>query len=134
METRKSFDFWLRLDRVVLLEVALKSYRTLYGYTKITRKPSKTGKHGHENGRVNKSRKQSQEKVKLQSKGSQTQSNPWKLKGENGNSSGPLHDGKVRLVISKLSLSSLKLIATSSTEEAQRGVGFALNSLTQQAQ
>ncbi|GJT85555.1 reverse transcriptase domain-containing protein [Tanacetum coccineum] len=44
--------------------------------TKITRKPSKTGKHGHENGRVNKSRKQSQEKVKLQSKGSQTQSNP----------------------------------------------------------
>ncbi|GJT32206.1 ATP-dependent DNA helicase PIF1-like protein [Tanacetum coccineum] len=33
----------------------------------------------------------------------------WKLKGENGNSSGPLNDGKVRLVISKLSLSSLKL-------------------------
>ncbi|GKD01216.1 hypothetical protein Tco_1171490 [Tanacetum coccineum] len=39
----------------------------------------KMGKHGHENGRVNKSRKQSQEKVKLQSKGSQTQSNPVKL-------------------------------------------------------
>ncbi|GJY71087.1 hypothetical protein Tco_0474790 [Tanacetum coccineum] len=30
----------------------------------ITRKPSKTGKHGHENGRVNKSRKPKPEKVK----------------------------------------------------------------------
>ncbi|GJR65460.1 RNA-directed DNA polymerase, eukaryota [Tanacetum coccineum] len=32
--------------------------------SKITRKPSKTGKHGHENGRVNKSRKPKPEKVK----------------------------------------------------------------------
>ncbi|GJT37235.1 hypothetical protein Tco_0937100 [Tanacetum coccineum] len=32
--------------------------------SKITRKPSKSSKHGHENGRVNKSRKQSQEKSK----------------------------------------------------------------------
>ncbi|GKF79263.1 hypothetical protein Tco_0234831, partial [Tanacetum coccineum] len=30
--------------------------------SEITRKPSKTSKNGHENGRVNKSRKQSQEK------------------------------------------------------------------------
>ncbi|GJT82618.1 reverse transcriptase domain-containing protein [Tanacetum coccineum] len=35
--------------------------------SKITRKQSKTGKHGHENGRVHKSRKQSQEKVNPQS-------------------------------------------------------------------
>ncbi|GJX04395.1 hypothetical protein Tco_0190311 [Tanacetum coccineum] len=33
--------------------------------SKITRKPSKTGKHGHENGRVYKSRKPKPEKVKL---------------------------------------------------------------------
>ncbi|GJS41837.1 reverse transcriptase domain-containing protein [Tanacetum coccineum] len=36
--------------------------------SEITRKPSKTSKHGHENGRVNKSRKQSQGKVNPQSK------------------------------------------------------------------
>ncbi|GJW54901.1 hypothetical protein Tco_0098986 [Tanacetum coccineum] len=35
--------------------------------TKITRKQSKTGKHGHENGRVYKSRKPKPKKVKLQS-------------------------------------------------------------------
>ncbi|GKF02869.1 hypothetical protein Tco_0029792, partial [Tanacetum coccineum] len=32
--------------------------------SEITRKPSKTSKHGHENGRVNKSRKPKLEKVK----------------------------------------------------------------------
>ncbi|GJW52361.1 hypothetical protein Tco_0093712, partial [Tanacetum coccineum] len=32
--------------------------------SEITRKPSKTSKHGHENGRVNKSRKPKPEKVK----------------------------------------------------------------------
>ncbi|GKD91620.1 hypothetical protein Tco_1367127, partial [Tanacetum coccineum] len=32
--------------------------------SEITRKPSKTSKHGHENGRVNKSRKLKPEKVK----------------------------------------------------------------------
>ncbi|GKE41531.1 hypothetical protein Tco_1468815, partial [Tanacetum coccineum] len=36
--------------------------------SEITRKPSKSSKHGHENGRVNKSRKQSQEKSNPQSK------------------------------------------------------------------
>ncbi|GJR69364.1 reverse transcriptase domain-containing protein [Tanacetum coccineum] len=36
--------------------------------SEITRKPSKTSKHGHENGRVDKSQKQSQEKSNPQSK------------------------------------------------------------------
>ncbi|GJW80720.1 hypothetical protein Tco_0144695 [Tanacetum coccineum] len=36
--------------------------------SEITRKPSKTSKHGHENGRVNRSQKQSQEKSNPQSK------------------------------------------------------------------
>ncbi|GJW81167.1 hypothetical protein Tco_0145142, partial [Tanacetum coccineum] len=58
----------------------------------------------------------------------------WKLKGENGNSSGPLHDGKVRLVISKLSLSSLKLIATSAMVKAHIVMGFCANLLTKEAQ
>ncbi|GKC50384.1 ribonuclease H-like domain-containing protein, partial [Tanacetum coccineum] len=44
--------------------------------SKITRKPSKTGKHGHENGRVYKSRKQSHEKVNPQSN-SQRKVKPW---------------------------------------------------------
>ncbi|GJT71201.1 hypothetical protein Tco_1030487 [Tanacetum coccineum] len=39
--------------------------------SKITRKPSKTGKNGHENGRVYKSRKQSQEKSNPQSNSGQ---------------------------------------------------------------
>ncbi|GJY55332.1 hypothetical protein Tco_0454447 [Tanacetum coccineum] len=38
--------------------------KTSTDISKITRKLSKTGKHGHENGRVNKSRKPKPEKVK----------------------------------------------------------------------
>ncbi|GJZ21138.1 putative ribonuclease H-like domain-containing protein [Tanacetum coccineum] len=75
----------------------------------ITRKPSKTSKHGHENGK-------------------------WKLKGENGNSSGPLHDGRVRLVISKLSLSSLKQRATLDKGEHKRWRDFTLEPLTELTQ
>ncbi|GKD94748.1 hypothetical protein Tco_1374585, partial [Tanacetum coccineum] len=44
--------------------------------SEITRKQSKTGKHGHENGRVYKSRKQSHEKVNPQSS-SQRKVKPW---------------------------------------------------------
>ncbi|GJR65393.1 hypothetical protein Tco_0011458 [Tanacetum coccineum] len=40
--------------------------------SKITRKPSKTGKHGHEKGRVNKSRKPKPEKVKSSVNSSQS--------------------------------------------------------------
>ncbi|GJX55392.1 hypothetical protein Tco_0285289 [Tanacetum coccineum] len=47
--------------------------------SKFTRKPSKTGKHGHENGRVYKSRKQGQEKVNPQSN-SQRKVKPWSTK------------------------------------------------------
>ncbi|GJW56410.1 reverse transcriptase domain-containing protein [Tanacetum coccineum] len=44
--------------------------------SEITRKPSKTGKHGHENGRVNKSRKPKPEEVKSTVNSSQS----WSIK------------------------------------------------------
>ncbi|GJY50116.1 hypothetical protein Tco_0440072 [Tanacetum coccineum] len=88
--------------------------------SEITRKPSKTSKHRHENGRVYKSRKPKPEKVKST--------------GENGNSSGPLHDGRVRLVISKLSLSSLKQRATLDKGEHKRWKDFTLDPLTELTQ
>ncbi|GJY88187.1 hypothetical protein Tco_0502815 [Tanacetum coccineum] len=47
--------------------------------SKITRKPSKRGKHRYENGRVYNSRKQSQEKVNPQSN-SQRKVKPWSTK------------------------------------------------------
>ncbi|GKB27775.1 hypothetical protein Tco_0867176 [Tanacetum coccineum] len=51
--------------------------------SKITRKPSKTGKHGHENGRVNKSRKPKPEKVKSSVNSSQSWSTEVNYKRQN---------------------------------------------------
>ncbi|GKE03549.1 hypothetical protein Tco_1395567 [Tanacetum coccineum] len=58
----------------------------------------------------------------------------WKLKGENGNSSGPLHDGRVRLVISKLSLSLLNQRTTLDKGEHKRWKDFTLDPLTELTQ
>ncbi|GJW35076.1 hypothetical protein Tco_0057996 [Tanacetum coccineum] len=108
--------------------------------SKITRKPSKTGKHGHENGRVYKSRKQSHEKVNPQSN-SQRKVKPWstegkrKLMGKSDYSRALLHNSKVKPVLSKLSLAHLAkariVYKRESTREAQF---FTLNALTQLAQ
>ncbi|GKE35225.1 hypothetical protein Tco_1454547 [Tanacetum coccineum] len=51
--------------------------------SKITRKPSKTGKHGHENERVNKSRKPKPEKVKSSVNSSQSWSTEVNQKRQN---------------------------------------------------
>ncbi|GJW17380.1 reverse transcriptase domain-containing protein [Tanacetum coccineum] len=69
--------------------------------SEITRKPSKTSKHGHENGRVNKSRKPKPEKVKSTDK----------------------------LVISKLLVAYSHKDATSEQEKHKGEVGFILGSL-----
>ncbi|GJX42784.1 hypothetical protein Tco_0257774 [Tanacetum coccineum] len=51
--------------------------------SKITRKPSKTSKHGHENGRVNKSQKPKPEKVKSSVNSSQSWSTEVNHKRQN---------------------------------------------------
>ncbi|GJU08600.1 reverse transcriptase domain-containing protein [Tanacetum coccineum] len=79
--------------------------------SKITRKQLKTGKHEHENGRVNKSRKHSQEKSNPQSK----------MAGLN------LSNHKLLMNLSSMD-------HTSAMVKAQRGVGFALDPLTELAQ
>ncbi|GJU67346.1 hypothetical protein Tco_1253605 [Tanacetum coccineum] len=82
--------------------------------SEITRKPSNTSKHGHENGRVYKSQKPKPEKVK---------STELLNTNEGSNQS-----------LSMDYLTSLKHKDTSSMEKHTRGVGFALNSLTKEAQ
>ncbi|GJW05662.1 ribonuclease H-like domain-containing protein [Tanacetum coccineum] len=77
--------------------------------TKITRNPSKTGKHEHENGRVNKSRKPKSKSQNLQSTPSYTSSNSphWSITSKNDTLAGV---------------------------EAQRMMGFVLKALTEVAQ
>ncbi|GJS40746.1 hypothetical protein Tco_0565789 [Tanacetum coccineum] len=77
--------------------------------SEITRKPSKTGKHGHEN---QKSTKRSQ-RIKAEAK---------KVKPQ---------DSSVK---SRAIIGLLKHRAHAAMKETQRGVGFALNTLTQLAQ
>ncbi|GJS81709.1 hypothetical protein Tco_0748250, partial [Tanacetum coccineum] len=127
--------------------------------SKITRKPSKTGKHGHENGRVYKSRKQSHEKVNPQSN-SQRKVKPWsteaprtgyyspsssfyqavksrgklKLKGTEVYSRAPKHNGKVNSVKSRAIISHSNNEAHVSLKKAHMDVGFALISLRKETQ
>ncbi|GKB55296.1 hypothetical protein Tco_0906049 [Tanacetum coccineum] len=131
--------------------------------SKITRKPSKTGKHGHENGRVYKSRKQSQEKVNPQSN-SQRKVKPWstelkqmapnpntihpsssfhqavktkgflQLRGTEVYSRAPKHNGKVNSVKSRAIISHSNNEAHVSLKKAHMDVGFALISLRKETQ
>ncbi|GJZ20666.1 hypothetical protein Tco_0557256 [Tanacetum coccineum] len=62
----------------------LLNHREGMDISKIARKQSKVGKHGHENGRVKKSRKQSQEKSNPQSKWKSIQELTSTMAGSNG--------------------------------------------------
>ncbi|GJV42946.1 hypothetical protein Tco_1427482 [Tanacetum coccineum] len=111
--------------------------------TKITRKQSKTGKHGHEN---QKSTKRSQ-RIKAKARKVKPQSNPVKEKSIIGQqkSTRPtiFHFNPQKLISARqgsnhsfqgiLKLSH-KLITTSAMVKAQRGVGFCAKTLSKEAQ
>ncbi|GJV04959.1 hypothetical protein Tco_1338528 [Tanacetum coccineum] len=104
-----------------------------YGHIKDHKKTSKTGKQGHGNQKSTKRSQRIKAKarkvkpaVKSTKAGSQSQ--------KKSNLQSTPSDGKVRLVISKLSLSSLKLIATSAMVKAHIVMGFCANLLTKEAQ
>ncbi|GJT30635.1 reverse transcriptase domain-containing protein [Tanacetum coccineum] len=102
-------------DRVLLFNSRLKIFSGT-DISKITRKQSKTGKHGHGNQKSTREAKDSKpkpEKVKPQSK----KVKPW-----------------VKNVISRALIGSLKLEGHVAMKKAQGEVGFTLLSLTKQAQ
>ncbi|GJX82117.1 hypothetical protein Tco_0331598, partial [Tanacetum coccineum] len=97
--------------------------------SKITRKQSKTGKHGHKNGRVHKSRKQSQRKVNPQSNSQRASLNQGSKRTiqELVNKMAGIDQSSQRI-----SLAHSQAQATYDEEKAQRDVGFALNTLSKQ--
>ncbi|GJS31541.1 reverse transcriptase domain-containing protein [Tanacetum coccineum] len=166
VEDVNSFTFiiWIFLPHFTYPEESplIFSFRST-DISKITRKPSKTGKHGHENGRVYKSRKQSHEKVNPQSS-SQRKVKPWstelkqmapnpntihpsssfhqavktkgflQLRGTEVYSRAPKHNGKVNSVKSRAIISHSNNEAHVSLKKAHMDVGFALISLRKETQ
>ncbi|GJY72577.1 hypothetical protein Tco_0476280 [Tanacetum coccineum] len=127
--------------------------------SEITRKQSKTGKHGHEN---QKSTKRSQ-RIKAEARKVKPQSNPvkekarnqllftrrptfhphgktkgkWKLMGKEVNSRAHKYNGRVKSVKSVKSkgyLSSLKITSHVINGRSTRGVGFCAKTLSKEAQ
>ncbi|GJX92379.1 hypothetical protein Tco_0345705 [Tanacetum coccineum] len=93
-------------------------------YEKSHENRQKTGKQGHKNGRVNKSRKPKPEKVKS--------SSPTPF--NQGNSRARLQDGRERLVKSSFSLTHSQAKATRLWKKAQGELGFTLGSLREVTQ
>ncbi|GKD43678.1 reverse transcriptase domain-containing protein, partial [Tanacetum coccineum] len=102
--------------------------------SKITRKQSKTGKHGHEKRKSTREAKDSEPKPEKMVKPQSKKVNPSKEKGENDYSSEAQQDGRVKNVISRALIGSLKLEGHVAMKKAQGEVGFTLLSLTQLAQ
>ncbi|GJZ14457.1 reverse transcriptase domain-containing protein [Tanacetum coccineum] len=155
---RKVFDagfFWPTIykDAYELIKSCDACQRQGTDISEITRKQSKTGKHGHEN---QKSTKRSQ-RIKAEARKVKPQSNPlkkWrehysspspfhlavktrgkrKLRDKMDYSSGRIHGGKVKSVNPRQFISSLKHIATSSMEKHTWNVGFVLFLLREEAQ
>ncbi|GKB86460.1 hypothetical protein Tco_0958732 [Tanacetum coccineum] len=101
--------------------------------SKITRKPSRTGKPGHENRKSTKEAKDAKpkpEKVNLQSK----LVKQWSTKGKEDNSRARLQDGRERLVKSSFSLTHSQAKATWLWKKAQGELGFTLGSLREVTQ
>ncbi|GKD32925.1 hypothetical protein Tco_1248434, partial [Tanacetum coccineum] len=84
--------------------------------SKITRKPSKTGKHGHEERKSTKEAKDSKPKPR---------------KGGKDNSSGQVHNGREKNVIL---IGQVKQKITRGLEKAMERDNFALNSLREETQ
>ncbi|GJU37856.1 putative reverse transcriptase domain-containing protein [Tanacetum coccineum] len=123
--------------------------------SKITRKSSKTGKHGHEERKSTKEAKNSKPKPRKVNYGQATleKAPRWvtihhplqfttqskakgfsKLKGDLGNSMALIQEGMVKNVISRALIGSLKLEGHVAMKKAQGEVGFTILSLTQLAQ
>ncbi|GKF17536.1 hypothetical protein Tco_0062454, partial [Tanacetum coccineum] len=87
--------------------------------SKITRKPSKTGKHGHGERKSTKEAKDAK---------------PKPGKGTEDNSRARLHNGRVNYVKSRALIDHLSIKATWLWKKAQGEVGFTLGSLREVAQ
>ncbi|GKD58780.1 hypothetical protein Tco_1296289, partial [Tanacetum coccineum] len=87
--------------------------------SKITRKQSKTGKHGHEKRKSTREAKDSEPKPEKMVKPQSKKVNPSKEKGENDYSSEAQQDGRVKNVISRALISSLKLEGHMAMKKAQ---------------
>ncbi|GJS41089.1 hypothetical protein Tco_0566132 [Tanacetum coccineum] len=97
--------------------------------SKITRKPSKTGKHGHEKWKSTIEAKDAKPKPeKVKTKGFS------KLKVKDDNSRARLHNGRVNYVKSRALIDHLSIKATWLWKKAQGEVGFTLGSLREVAQ
>ncbi|GJR08334.1 hypothetical protein Tco_0790986 [Tanacetum coccineum] len=87
--------------------------------SKITRKQSKTGKHGHEKRKSTREAKDSEPKPEKMVKPQSKKVNPSKEKGENDYSSEAQQDGRVKNVISRALIGSLKLEGHVAMKKAQ---------------
>ncbi|GKE56431.1 hypothetical protein Tco_1495616 [Tanacetum coccineum] len=97
--------------------------------SKITRKPSKTGKHGHGKRKSTREARNAKPKPgKVKTKGYS------KLKVKDDNSEALQHNGRVNYVKSRALIDHLSIKATWLWKKAQGKVGFTLGSLREVAQ